>query len=346
MEHLRAKFRLALADESNTYTDKGQIFIREHRWTPDDALERLLTPEAFEQSFGLWIEERKAELIATADGMLKTYGLEDRFRSLEQAFARNQVTPFVGAGMSMSSDYPGWTAFLLQIRAQTDLSEPDLQAMLNAGHYEEAAEELSRRLGPAFNEAVQNAFGVSRELRGAVQCLPYLFDSSVITTNFDDVLKRCFDNAVCSFADQIAGADAAELDRRIASGEKLLVKLHGLATTGRGRVLTKSEYDRHYAVPGDARRVIEAMFRRTLLFMGCRLTIDRTLNVMKEVVTARGHDNVPRHYALLADPGDDSSRNTRRDELVECNIYPIWYPPKTDDDSIEAYLIKLAGSVE
>ena len=144
----------------------------------------------------------------------------------------------------------------------------------------------------------------------------------------------------------MAGADAAELERRIASGEKLLIKVHGLATTGKGRVLTKSEYDRHYATPGEARRVIEAMFRRTLLFMGCRLTIDRTLNVMKEVVAAKGHDNVPRHYALLADPGDEASRNMRRIELLECNIYPIWYPPKTDDESIEAYLIKLAGSVE
>lgn len=80
--------------------------------------------------------------------------------------------------------------------------------------------------------------------------------------------------------------------------------------------------------------------------MGCRLTIDRTLTVMKDIVAVRGHDNVPRHYALLADPGDEASRNARRNELVECNIYPIWYPPKTEDDSIEAYLMKLAGSVK
>lgn len=78
-----------------------------------------------------------------------------------------------------------------------------------------------------------------------------------------------------------------------------------------------------------------------MLFVGCSLTVDRTLKAMKAFVQANGHDNIARHYAFLPVPGNDAEKNARRDALIECNVYPIWYPAVAHDESIEALLLAL-----
>jgi hypothetical protein len=346
VDYLQSTFLDALAQEQNTYVEDGRIYIRTHHWAPEDVLRTMLKPEAFKEAFDDWIAERQDELVAAADGMLKQYSLEDRFKALTEAYNREAVVPFVGAGLSMSSKYPGWTAFLRAQRNETDIDETAFEQMLQAGRYEEAAELLATKLGAGFNEAVHNSFGVSREIIGCVQYLPYVFDSAAITTNFDDVLNRCYDNARQSFAETIPGNRSVELPRILAAGNKVLVKLHGTATSGIGRILTKTEYDRHYADQNELKRAIMALCSRTLLFVGCSLSVDRTLGVMKQLVAENGHDNFARHYAFLEDPGSQTARTSRRAELLACNIYPIWYPAGEHDTSIEALLTKLALSAE
>jgi hypothetical protein len=344
MDHLRSLFNEARAQEQNSYVLDGRVFIRTHHWAPEDILNGMLTPEAVNDVFEDWIAERNEDLIAQADAILKQFGLEDRFEALTEAFKRGAVMPFVGAGLSISSSYPGWTAFLRQQRRETDISEGAFEELITNGHFEEAAELLASKLGAGFNEAVHNAFGLSREVNGCVQFLPYVFNTPVVTTNFDDVLKRCYESASSPFSDTIPGDRAVELPRLLAAGSKALVKLHGTATSGNGRILTKSEYDRHYATEVDLKRAIGAVCGRTLLFVGCSLTVDRTLAVMKAIVDEQGHDNVARHYALVEDPGSDAARTLRREALLQCNIYPVWYPEGEHDSSIEAFLAKLANS--
>jgi hypothetical protein len=344
MDYLHSAFLEALAQEQNSYVEDGRIYIRAHHWAPEDVLRTMLTPEAFKDAFEDWIAERQDELLAAAEGILKQFSLEDRFQALTEAYQREAVIPFVGAGLSMPSDYPGWTAFLRAQRRETDIEEAVFDQLLGSGQYEEAAELLSNQLGAGFNEAVHNAFGVSREIVGCVQYLPYVFDTAAITTNFDDVLKRCYENAKSPFAETLPGTRSLELPRIMAAGSKVLVKLHGTATSGAGRILTRSEYQRHYAGQNELKRAIAALCHRTLLFMGCSLSVDRTLGVMKEFVNEQGHDSIARHYAFLEDPGSLAARNARRAELLTCNIYPIWYPAGEHDTSIEALLTKLVLS--
>jgi hypothetical protein len=107
--------------------------------------------------------------------------------------------------------------------------------------------------------------------------------------------------------------------------------------------MTKSEYDQHYDNENGLETVIEAISNRTLLFLGCSLTVDRTLQCLARIVARKGHENVPRHYAFLKlSEGED--RLARRDQLATANVYPIWY---TDDhdESIEALFEKLAEGV-
>jgi len=118
--------------------------------------------------------------------------------------------------------------------------------------------------------------------------------------------------------------------------------LHGQATSGRDRILTKQEYDRHYSDGNTLKKTITALCNsKHLLFLGCSLTVDRTLACIREYVKEEGHDRLPKHYAFLAEPNSDEKRLQRHQELSECHIYPIWYPKDTHDESIEALLIKL-----
>lgn len=121
------------------------------------------------------------------------------------------------------------------------------------------------------------------------------------------------------------------------------MKLHGEACSSINRVLTKTEYDHHYQNDQALETVIESISNRTLLFLGCSLTVDRTIQCLKRIIDKKGPENVPRHYAFLKlNEGED--RIARKNLLAEANIFPIWY---TDDhdESIEALLEKLTEGV-
>jgi len=341
MKHLKPMFVDALAQEQNLYVDKGRVHIRNKHWAPDEILEGLLDPDAYNDLFLDWVQERKEELIESAKAILDEYGLQDRFGKLKEVYARGAVVPFVGAGLSVSSGYPGWTAFLKQHIRETAINPDEFDQILRAGQYEEAAQKLADALGPAFNEAVENAFGRSRDISGCIQLLPHVFDSCVITTNFDDVTKRCYEAAGKPFSEELSGEHSRELPKKLAEGKRILLKLHGTSTSARGRILTTAEYQKHYGDGEELQRAIEAICSKTLLFVGCSLAVDRTLTAMKAFVQANGHDNIARHYAFLPAPGNDADKNARRDALIECNVYPIWYPAGAHDESIEALLLAL-----
>ncbi|MBG0875054.1 SIR2 family protein [Burkholderia sp. 9777_1386] len=341
MKHLKPIFADALAQEQNLFVDKGRVHIRNKHWAPDEILEGLLDPDAYDDLFLDWVQERKEELIESAKTILDEFGLQDRFGKLKEVYARGAVVPFVGAGLSVSSGYPGWTAFLKQHIRETAIDPGEFDQILLAGQYEQAAQRLADALGPAFNEAVENSFGRSREISGCVQLLPHAFDSCVITTNFDDVTKRCYEAAGKPFSEELSGDHSRELPRKLAEGKRILLKLHGTSTSPRGRILTAAEYQKHYGDDEELQKTIEAICSKTLLFVGCSLTVDRTLTAMRTFVQANGHDNVARHYAFLPVPGSDAERIARRDALIECNVYPMWYPAGAHDESIEALLLAL-----
>jgi hypothetical protein len=341
MKHLRPIFADALAQEQNLFVKEGRVHIRNRHWAPDEILEVLLDPDAYNDLFLDWVQERREELVESAKALLDDFGLQDRFGKLKEVYARGAVVPFVGAGLSMSSGYPGWTSFLRQHARETPIAPAEFDQMLSDGQYESAAQMLADALGPAFNEAVENAFGRSRDISGCVQLLPHVFDSCVITTNFDDVAKRCYEASGKPFSEELSGEHSRELPRKLAEGKRILLKLHGTSTSPRGRILTAVEYQKHYGDGDELQRAIEAICYKTLLFIGCSLTVDRTLTAMKAFVQANGHDNIARHYALLPNPGTDAEKIARRDALIACNVYPIWYPAGTHDESIEALLLAL-----
>lgn len=346
MEHLKTLFHeeLAAPENENARVENGRIYIRERHWAPDELLQTLGDP-VYSEVFDAWLADRQDQMSEKAEDILDQFDQYDRFEMLKTAYRNEAVIPFVGAGMSIASGYPGWTQFLRRMRPSTSMTEAHFEALLTDGHYEQAAQELADELGAGFNERVEAKFGLERSLLGPVQLLPYVFNTSVVTTNFDDVVKRAYRNHGIIFDDEIPGTRACELPRYLASGQKILLKVHGTARSASSRVLTAKEYDAAYTGANPLPRAIRAICTKTLLFMGCSLSVDRLLNALSEYVTSEGHDHVARHYAFVAAPPRADDRRTKERALEKLNIYPIWYAEGNDDDAIEALLRRLADGV-
>lgn len=355
MKYLYDQFFEELSDEENFRILDGQVAIRHRTWTPKEILELTESADGsnpiLEEVFDSWFESRLLSKCDAAEGFLKEYEIEERFMQLSEAFKKGSVIPFIGAGMSVPCGYPGWTKFLRQQRKQTHIDEIEFENMLIAGSYEEAAQSLLENLKEGFHEVFKNSFGSERTLAGPIRLLPYIFKQSVITTNFDNVVERVFKEVDLPFTEKIIGYDAEDIRVQLAKRERFLLLAHGKASSPKGRVLTKSEYDLHYRESGGVANSIDAICAHsTLLFMGCSLSFDRTLFEIRAFVTRHGHHNVPAHYAFLAMPADANGeqdqveRIKRQQELAACNIFPIWYPSGDHDEGIESLLLKLFSS--
>jgi hypothetical protein len=65
----------------------------------------------------------------------------------------------------------------------------------------------------------------------------------------------------------------------------------------------------------------------SLLFLGCSLEQDRTLELFKKVVDVQEFE-IPDHFALLPEPSSGKKKNQKEGRLLELKIRPIWYPDK------------------
>lgn len=239
MEYLIPQFHDYLNEEGNVDV-AGYFFSR-------DAILKQLEQEGYKEAFNDWLQQRQEENINRANEILELYDNQRRFNKLKEIYVRGAIIPFVGAGMSMPSDYPGWTKFLYQVLNETTVNKDDFKSTIADGKYEEAAQMLSDKLpGGCFLEHVENAFGGNQEMYGVVQRLPLIFNQAVVTTNFDNVLARCYEKSNFSFTEELLGPVAEELPRALGENKRVLVKLHGKANSSRNRVLTKNEYDNHY----------------------------------------------------------------------------------------------------
>ncbi len=304
---------------------------------------RELEPETYYLAFKEWLNTRKGDLIEIADEILAFRKNKLRFEKLQKLFEGDALIPFVGAGMSIPSDYPGWTKFLFELCEESDISEADLNKLLSNGEYELAAEKIHDDLASEqFNELLENEFSADKEILGPVNYLPELFPKSfVLTTNFDTVLERVYNQNKKGFDDLKSGKSLNECAKHIVDGSRYLVKLHGTCNQVMDRVLTFSEYESSYSEDDSLYKFFKrAMISKSILFIGCSLSSDRTIQTMMQIVKEEGANEIPRHYALLADIKDDNLRKEKQRFLAKANIFPIWYDGD-HEESIEALFVKL-----
>jgi hypothetical protein len=334
MEYFRQRF----IDELN---EEGDIEIRGVTWSREYVL-KTMDEEAYEDTFREWTDQAKTEAKQRAFEFLTQTQCLERFQLLVARHSRQQVVPFVGAGMSLSSGFACWAEFLLSLLGDAPHEVDNVQKMLASGAYEEAAQHVHDVLTPGvFNAEIAERMGAHKQRAdGPVNLLPHLFTAETVTTNFDHVLVNAFRNSEIPFRTIICGADMRAAPGMIGNDNHALLRLHGDADKPDGRVLTLNEYNAVYTQGRELKGVLTALIGiRSFLFLGCSLTADRTLAALAEIKAQAGI-NMPPHFAFLPLPAPDVKQERRR-FLEQSGIHPIYYPSDDHEPYIEDMLISL-----
>jgi hypothetical protein len=338
MDFLRPQFE----SEIEPFVDGDVVKVGRFAYTGADIL-KPAGEDAYKQAFGDWYwdewiparRERKNEL-------LKQESNEGRFEELKRIIASGGGIPFVGSGMSAPTGMPTWGTFLRQAcKRAKGFKVAELEACLGGGDFEQAASRIFGGMPPQlFNECFESNFTIkaTQTVDGAVRLLPFLFESIVITTNFDPILEHVYGIGNKPFQETLHGTAVGEFRRKYINGSRCLLKLHGNYNVTHGRVLLKDEYDGFYNPGCNGRQELSLIFQRGgLVFLGCSLWQDRTMALLKEI--ADSDKNMPRHYAFLQRP-KPKQIVAREHFLTERNIFPIWYDGDHSTD-VEALLVGL-----
>lgn len=305
-----------------------------------------MEPETYNLAFKDWLDNRRVTSLENAAQITKHRKNGLRVEKLVKAFNAGVIVPFVGAGMSIPSEYPGWTRFLIRLCEESEIRKDQVELLLGNGHYEKAAQVIHDDLRPElFNELLENEFSAEKEIAGPIHYLPVLFPKQfVLTTNFDNLLERLYTKNNRQFEEIKSGRQLDESARHISDGSRYLVKLHGTCNQVLDRVLTLSEYEGAYSTTDSLYKFMKrAMISKSFLFLGCSLSSDRTLQTMARIVQEEGASEIPKHYALMKDIENDSERKSKQKALAQANIFPIWYTGE-HEDAIEAIFVMLQQS--
>ena len=264
----------------------------------------------------------------------------ENFKEMVSALKRETLVPFVGAGM-LFPFYPTWN---MALEALDKIVAPDRRKafdedMKSAVTEIDHCDVLERHIGcPRLCRAINELFDISHftnshELRlneRAVTLLPKLFPSApLLTTNLDKMEEEVFNIYGVPFQAVLSPTDSnilIALKQQRAHG---ILHLHGYVcgqlTDYDKLVFSKSQYDRHYQ-PGSAlvNGLQDWMENTQLLFLGCSLRNDRSLDILKKVFD--NHNRVE-HFAILDLKPEDKDYTSRMIQLEDdCGIRAILYP--------------------
>lgn len=243
----------------------------------------------------------------------------------------SQIVPFVGAGLSAFA-YPCWHDFLTETaKCLNGNSKSEFENEIRNKDYERAASVLEKYLGEErFRRDIIKEFGEQRlfeqdiesKIREqAVFLLPRLFKKLVLTTNFDRTLEHVYEISGEKFKNVGHPCGASLLYHALEQHTgTTLYKFHGDIGQPENLVLTKERYDKCYSENSPLVRGLRACFKqKSMLFLGCSMETDRTMNVLQEVL-----QNNSCHYAILG--CEEKEVAAKSLEMKKHQIHSILYP--------------------
>jgi hypothetical protein len=120
-----------------------------------------------------------------------------------------------------------------------------------------------------------------------------------------------------------------------------LLKLHGDADPNKvgGRILTAEQYSEHYEKRTELPSLLREIYAaRPILFLGCSLNKDRTIQLLKEVAEV----SLTNHYAIVEAPEDEEEFIVKQRTLRNHKVRPIWYP-HGQHEKVEEYLKRIVS---
>lgn len=291
-----------------------------------------LDRSGYEAELKAWRERNVRDANAEAIRLVLDREQQAVLHDLAAAIQRRRIAPFVGAGLSAFT-FPTWGEALRAIISRiADLDKDAVEEAIRSCDYLRAAQMLWDADSMQVKVFIRERFGRSRirpgGARGAVRMLPKISHGCVITTNYDAVIEEVIGNG--QFEGYMHGTQQSnKFVPRLISGDRCLLKLHGDAEDDSSFILTNDHYASSYGDPIDYNKPLAATLRHiflshSVLFLGCSLDHDKTLELLRETCDA-SELYVPDHYAIVEEP-DSARQKTEKDQrLRSMKIRPLWY---------------------
>ncbi len=243
------------------------------------------------------------------------------------------LVPFVGAGLTQFA-YCSWPQALEILSSKITDSDDNahVKSVIDDGRYFEAAQLLENLRGENnLARDLANLFSPSKLVEKyddlpseAVSLLPQLFSGLVLTTNFDQTLEKVYINSGTPFNAVLYPGQSELLNQLLQQGKSYsLFKLHGTVTGDyieyNRIIFTEKQYAQNY---GEGSKLTLELKRclqgKTMLFLGCSLKQDRTMDVLQTIVEPGQY-----HYAIISCAKSDRDKKIR--ELERMHIRAILY---------------------
>jgi hypothetical protein len=263
-----------------------------------------------------------------------------RFEQLIGRIIEGQTVPFVGAGISSQIGFPSWKKHLIDQGKTSGIDSTHITKLLSEGHYEKVIEEIEAKgYRDAFLLEIKDIFSSKLEPNGTYQLITHLFPNRVLTTNYDHTLEQAYETFKSS---KIQIIESSNILENLDYTRTTVIKLHGDINHPPKCIISKKQYEDAYGLGRlDLSKPIPSLLQfyfetKSLLFLGCSLNRDRTMEVFKAVKEAHP-DEVFSHFSLEAMPETKEELEARNNYLAGFNIGAIWFP-NGNYDSIEQIL--------
>ena len=253
----------------------------------------------------------------------------DRFDQLVDRLEDGDVVPFIGAGLSVAGGFPTWEGHLRGQGRTAGIDPAHTEELLASGEYETLIEEIEVRRGrDVFTQEIRDVFSRTGEITGTTLLVTELFTDTVITTNYDRLIEQAFETGVVNAYQLITGRNPLV---KLASDRVSIIKLHGNIKEPATCILSKNQYDAAY---GNAAvnmslpipRLLEYYYKNSsLLFLGCSLNNDRTVQVFRAIKQKMGDIVIPQHFAIEQAPETEQAVSDRNAYLAGLGITGIWF---------------------
>jgi len=306
--------------------------------------------EAYDQAFKAYRENRRDEALN------KTYLCEQftdnhwfernlqRFDQLVEQLEAGNVVPFIGAGLSKAGGFPTWEDHLRTQGRTAGIDPARTETLLASGDYETVIAEIEASRGrDVFVQEVRDAFSKTGTITDTTLLVTELFTNTVITTNYDRLIEQAFDTGAKNAFQVINGMNAlAEPDTDRVS----IIKLHGDIKVPGNCILSKNQYDQAYGnneidLTRPIPKLLEYYYKNSsLLFLGCSLNNDRTVQVFRAIKQRVGDIVIPQHFSIEQAPETEQALRDRNAYLARLGITGLWFE-KEQFEYVEG-MLKLA----
>jgi len=280
------------------------------------------------------------------------------FSDLIELIRRQRVAPFLGAGVSKPAGYPLWGEALERLGGNiATLDEAVINDLLVKNKYLEAAQKIVEASEYQLTNYVQTTFRTKYDNDAEREAIPKIFKllprlskGCIVTTNFDCLIEEAFKAKQAPLIDGYMHGiqQGHNFVQRLLRGDRCILKLHGDVSQPGSYVFTEQQYEAAYGNPIEYSNQLPRALRQiyisnSLLFLGCSLSQDKTLELFKEVKDGQQFE-IPDHFAIISEPEDIEEKQSTEDRLLDIKIRPIWY--KSDDQhAMATKLVELAVDI-